>query len=1221
MVKIVQINLGKRHSAAVALGELTYNNKYEIALIQEPHKTNRKISNFDINGNIYENAGSGELPRACIWINKNLANSANAILLKDHSDRDCVAVKLSLNRGNSHNDIVICSAYFPGVDEAGMNVISAKMDNLVKYCLSKHTELLVGCDANAHNIVWGSKSDRPRGRVLLEYLVSNSLYLSNRGNAPTREQNDSQDVIDITFSTNITSTHIDNWKVLKDVSYSDHNFISMELESTETEKEKFRNKKKTDWDGYRAALTKKLTLPMGQILNRDDLDNEADILTKAINDSYHNNCKLITKNTRCILKWLTGDLLKQRKEVRRLRNRAKRLKTNADAWATWRDYNKVYSKNCRKASLDCWKKDMEEMSNISETARIQKLMENHEVLKLGNLIKADGSYTSSIEENNLELLTTHFPDCEVLGNEAEENHESGVNYNSDRDKSHIDNVTTIEKIRWAVNSFSPFKAAGDDNIFPALLQKAIDILEVRLQILFRESLRLGYIPKCWRNSLAVFIPKIGKPNYETPKAFRPISLMSFILKTLEKLLDRDLRAQELDVNKLNPKQFAYQQGKGTETALHDITTNIESALKRRGVALAVFIDIEGAFDNTAFSVIEKAALDKGVRPSTISWIKSMLGNRILKTTTKGSRIRIRPAKGCPQGGCLSPLLWCLVVDSLITELEAKGCLVTAYADDLALLVTDKNSEAACDKMNKILETVESWCARNQLHVNPSKTTMVRFTRCTSEAKLKMKPVKIFNEEIKRKDSFKYLGIYLDSKLNMNVHVDECVAKGLRSLWAARSMVSRTWGLTPQTTTWLYEQIIVPRITYGSIVWWHRAKLKTYAKKLDKIHRLALLVITGATKSTPTLGMSAALGILPLHIVIETRARECYDRLKLYDTWRASSESYGHGLIANTETITDNHDYDKCAKKWNFVREYKTEIRSRDEWDYSLRTASEPIIWYSDGSKTDSATGSGIYCEQLQIERSERLSSHSTVMQAETIAIKLCAQATASLNLRDRNIFIFSDSQAAIKAIRKYTCDTQTVKECIEQLNILGSSNNLTIAWVPGHSDIPGNEKADELANIGAKMDETSIITPLPDTIRALKNKEIGKRMFMDLWNKHTGIKHSKMMMTPFKEGTNKLIKLKRTDLRVMIGILTGHGCLRKFLYRIGKAENPYCLGCEEEYEEDMKHLLCDCPAFTGTRRQIFGTEHPDESFLKNAKSSLLLKFAKKSELYETFFRD
>jgi hypothetical protein len=149
----------------------------------------------------------------------------------------------------------------------------------------------------------------------------------------------------------------------------------------------------------------------------------------------------------------------------------------------------------------------------------------------------------------------------------------------------------------------------------------------------------------------------------------------------------------------------------------------------------------------------------------------------------------------------------------------------------------------------------------------------------------------------------------------------------------------------------------------------------------------------------------------------------------------------------------------------------------------------------------------------------------------------------------------------------------------------------------------------------------SIITPLPDTIRALKNKEIGKRMFMDLWNEHTGIKHSKMMMTPFKEGTNKLIKLKRTDLRVMIGILTGHGCLRKFLYRIGKAENPYCLGCEEEYEEDMKHLLCDCPAFTGTRRQIFGTEHPDESFLKNAKSSLLLKFAKKSELYETFFRD
>jgi ribonuclease HI len=1221
MVKIVQINLGKRNLAAVALGKLTYNKKYEIALIQEPHKNKRKIINYDTNGDMYENAGADEIPRACMWIHRDLASAANAILLLEHSDKDCVAVRLSLNQANCRKEIVICSAYFPGSNEVGGNVISGKIENLVGYCRSKNLELLIGCDANAHNVIWGSETDNYRGISLLEFLVNNNLHLLNRGNAPTREVNGSQSVIDITFSTHTISTHIGNWRVLKDVSDSDHNFISMELDTIKTGKVKFRSKKKTDWRGYRATLAKKLTTPMGQILNRNELDYEAESLTRAINEAYHNNCRLIQKNSNSIMKWQSGELLNLRKEVRRLHNISRKLKTE-DSWNRWKEKRNEYAMKCKKAAFDCWKKDMEELDKIRDVARIQKLMENRNAMKLGNLIKADGSYTCSHEENNLELLKTHFPDCEIIESEEfDENMENDINHNSEDDSSHINNITTMEKIIWAVNSFSPYKAAGDDGIFPALLQKAIDIIGDRLQTLFRESLRLGFIPKCWRKSLAVFIPKIGKPNYEMAKAYRPISLMSFILKTLEKLLDRDMREHELDVNKLNPKQFAYQQGKGTETALHDITTTIESALKKQGVALAVFIDIEGAFDNTAFDVIEKAALDKGVRPSTISWIKSMLTNRVVKAKTEGSRIRIRPVKGCPQGGCLSPLLWCLVVDSLITELEAEGCHVTAYADDLALVVIDKNAEAACDKMNKIMETVESWCARNQLHVNPAKTTMVRFTRCRATAKTRMKEVKLFNEPIERKDSFKYLGVHLDAKMKMNLHINECVSKSLRSLWAARTMISRTWGLTPQTTSWLYKQVIIPRITYGSIVWWHRAKLKTYAKKLDKIHRLALLMITGATKSTPTLGMSAALEMLPLDIVIETRARECYDRLKLSDAWRACSEPFGHGAIASIVEVGNNDDHcDKCVKTWNFDMKYKTEIRNREEWDHSLKSASEPITWYSDGSKMDRTTGSGIYCEQLQIEKSVRLSDHSTVMQAETLAINMCAQATTLLNLRDRNIFIFSDSQAAIKAIGKYTIYTQTVKECIEQLNILGNCNNLTIAWVPGHSGIPGNEKADELANIGANMDEVSVITPTPETVKTLGHKERGEKLFRDRWNEHTGIKHSKMMMDPFKQSTNQLIKMKRKDLRVTIGILTGHGCLRKFLHKIGKADNPLCPECLEE-EEDMKHRLRECPAFAGTRLVMFGNAQPDELFLRNADRKLLLSYAKKTELYGTFFRD
>jgi hypothetical protein len=47
------------------------------------------------------------------------------------------------------------------------------------------------------------------------------------------------------------------------------------------------------------------------------------------------------------------------------------------------------------------------------------------------------------------------------------------------------------------------------------------------------------------------------------------------------------------------------------------------------------------------------------------------------------------ARGCPQGGVLSPLLWSLVVDKLIEGLNENGYNTLGYADDIAILVSGK----------------------------------------------------------------------------------------------------------------------------------------------------------------------------------------------------------------------------------------------------------------------------------------------------------------------------------------------------------------------------------------------------------------------------------------------------------------------------------------------------------------------------------------------------
>ena len=97
-----------------------------------------------------------------------------------------------------------------------------------------------------------------------------------------------------------------------------------------------------------------------------------------------------------------------------------------------------------------------------------------------------------------------------------------------------------------------------------------------------------------------------------------------------------------------------------------------------------------------------------------------------------------------------------------------------------------------------------------------KTEMVRFTK-RYKIGLEMNIVKLFDEELHLSDNSKYLGVYLDSKLNMNEHVKQVHKKGIKSLWATRAMVFQTWGLSPKTMLRVYKQIIMPRITYGSVI--------------------------------------------------------------------------------------------------------------------------------------------------------------------------------------------------------------------------------------------------------------------------------------------------------------------------------------------------------------------------------------------------------------------
>ncbi len=120
-------------------------------------------------------------------------------------------------------------------------------------------------------------------------------------------------------------------------------------------------------------------------------------------------------------------------------------------------------------------------------------------------------------------------------------------------------VVTEDRVRWAVNSFMPYKVPGPDSIYPICLQKGLDLIIKYLIKIYRGSIAMGCIPKPWRDVRVVLIPK---PDREPSlaKSYRPISLSSFRLKILERLMDRFLREGTMTKHPLQESQHAYQRG-------------------------------------------------------------------------------------------------------------------------------------------------------------------------------------------------------------------------------------------------------------------------------------------------------------------------------------------------------------------------------------------------------------------------------------------------------------------------------------------------------------------------------------------------------------------------------------------------------------------------------------------------------------------------------------
>ena len=477
--------------------------------------------------------------------------------------------------------------------------------------------------------------------------------------------------------------------------------------------------------------------------------------------------------------------------------------------------------------------------------------------------------TLSPQDSLNHLVLTHFPDSTLEDTEPE-----GMASKGYTDFSGICQYITKEKIIAAFKSFGDYKSPGPDDLPPVALKHLDDNhLEV-ICLIYKQSLAEGLVPECWRQMKVVFIPKVGKSDYAVAKAYRPITLSNFLLKGLERLIQWFIL--EHHIKEPLFRQHAYTKGRSCETALSGFVDDAERAVFNGRYLLAVSLDCSGAFDCIKFDSAQTCMERKGIPSNIIRWYVNLLKNRTVKAKVQGYTATVQPARGSPQGGVLSPLVWNLIMDSFLTQFQGDSVKVLGYADDILLYTEGTDPASLGDLLQPALDKVIDWGNRNGLTFNPTKTKTILFTR---RRRLKNLPtLRLDDTELTYSDSFKYLGVEIHKSLSWTRHITERTNKCKFLLLKSKNIISSKWGLTPDKMEWVFKAIVRPKLTYGSIVWAHDIK-ELDKLKLQKVQRLALLSILRPLRSTPTAGMEVLMGWLPLALHCKEMGLCAYLRTK------------------------------------------------------------------------------------------------------------------------------------------------------------------------------------------------------------------------------------------------------------------------------------------------------------------------------------------------------
>lgn len=244
-----------------------------------------------------------------------------------------------------------------------------------------------------------------------------------------------------------------------------------------------------------------------------------------------------------------------------------------------------------------------------------------------------------------------------------------------------------------------YKASGEDTINTILIKQAAFTYLWHLGLLVTSCITTGHFPLPWKTALVTMIHKPGKDPHNVT-TYRPISLLSHIGKLFERILTSHLSKHIESMGLIAIHQAGVRKGRATTDNILPLSEDIHRNLNKKEITLAIFFDIEKAFDKVWHNRPIYRILDSNLKlpQPTQSIISSFLNNRQIKVKVAFNISRsFTPQAGVPQGAVLSRLLFLLYISDIYYP-PTTIAKVSQFTDDVCYWSRSKTPQLAAKKL-------------------------------------------------------------------------------------------------------------------------------------------------------------------------------------------------------------------------------------------------------------------------------------------------------------------------------------------------------------------------------------------------------------------------------------------------------------------------------------------------------------------------------------------